>query len=94
MMKKVSKIFSLLLALALILGLSATAFADRTATTGSITINNAVVGQTYTVYRIFDLSHDDTFEAITYTVNPAWEAFFADPATAAAPGRNYADIDG
>ena len=94
MMKKVSKIFSLLLALVLILGLSATAFADGTATTGSITINNAVVGQTYTVYRIFDLSHDDTFEAITYTVNPAWEAFFADPATVAAPGRNYADIDG
>lgn len=94
MMKKVSKIFSLLLALVLVLGLSATAFADGTATTGSITINNAVVGQTYTVYRIFDLSHDDTFEAITYTVNPAWEAFFADPATAAAPGRNYADIDG
>ena len=52
MMKKVSKIFSLLLALVLILGLSATAFADGTATTGSITINNAVVGQTYTVYRI------------------------------------------
>lgn len=52
MMKKVSKIFFLLLALVLILGLSATAFADGTATTGSITINNAVAGQTYTVYRI------------------------------------------
>ena len=92
-MKKVSKILSLLLTLALVLGMAVTAFADSTVTTGSITINNAVAGQTYTVYRIFDLSHDDTFEAITYTVNPAWEAFFADPATAAAPGRNYVDID-
>ena len=92
-MKKVSKILSLLLALVLVLGLAATAFADSTATTGSITINNAVVGQTYTVYRIFDLSHDAAFDAITYTVNSAWSAFFADPATAAAPGRNYVDID-
>ena len=92
-MKKVSKILSLLLTLALVLGMAVTAFADSTVTTGSITINNAVAGQNYTVYRIFDLSHDDTFEAITYTVNPAWEAFFADPATAAAPGRNYVDID-
>ena len=92
-MKKVSKILSLLLTLALVLGMAVTAFADSTVTTGSITINNAVAGQNYTVYRIFDLSHDDTFEAITYTVNPAWEAFFAAPATAAAPGRNYVDID-
>lgn len=92
-MKKVSKILSLLLTLALVLGMAVTAFADSTVTTGSITINNALAGQNYTVYRIFDLSHDDTFEAITYTVNPAWEAFFADPATAAAPGRNYVDID-
>lgn len=92
-MKKVSKILSLLLTLALVLGMAVTAFADSTVTTGSITINNAVAGQNYTVYRIFDLSHDDTFEAITYMVNPAWEAFFADPATAAAPGRNYVDID-
>lgn len=92
-MKKVSKILSLLLTLALVLGMAVTAFADSTVTTGSITINNAVAGQNYTVYRIFDLSHDDTFEAITYMVNPAWEAFFADPATTAAPGRNYVDID-
>ena len=92
-MKKVSKILSLLLTLALVLGMAVTAFADSTVTTGSVTINNAVAGQNYTVYRIFDLSHDDTFEAITYMVNPAWEAFFADPATTAAPGRNYVDID-
>ena len=92
-MKKVSKILSLLLTLALVLGMAVTAFADSTVTTGSITINNAVAGQNYTVYRIFVPSHADTFEAITHTVNPAWEASFADPATAAAPGRNYVDID-
>ena len=48
-MKKVSKILSLLLTLALVLGMAVTAFADSTVTTGSITINNAVAGQNYTV---------------------------------------------
>ena len=89
-MKKVSRILSLFLTLALVLSLAVTAFAESTtASTGSITIENAIQGQIYTVYRIFDLSHDATFDAITYTVNPAWAGFFAKGAL----GLNYVNVD-
>ena len=52
-MKQVRKSLALLLALILVLALGGTAFAEGE--TGSITINDAVVGQTYTIYQILDL---------------------------------------
>lgn len=52
-MKLAKKLASLLLALTMLMGLTTTAFADGE--TGKITIDNAVVGQTYTVYQILDL---------------------------------------
>ena len=52
-MKHMKKLASLLLALVMVMGLATTAFAAGE--TGTITINNAVVGQTYTVYQILDL---------------------------------------
>ena len=81
------RVTSILLALALLLALTGTAAAEDK---GSITIDNAIVGKKYTIYRIFDLnSHNTDYSAINYTVNEKWTAFFEK----GAPGRTYVDID-
>lgn len=82
------RVTSILLALALLLALAGTAVAAEDK--GSITIDNAIVGKTYTIYRIFELnSHNTDYSAINYTVSEKWTAFFAE----GAPGRTYVDID-
>ena len=82
------RVTSILLALALLLALAGTAVAAEDK--GSITIDNAIVGKKYTIYRIFDLnSHNTDYSAINYTVSEKWTAFFAE----GAPGRAYVDID-
>lgn len=60
-MRKLRKLIGILLTMALILGMSVTAFAD-TSNTVSITIKNAQKGHTYEVYQVFegDLSTDET----------------------------------
>ena len=81
------RVTSSLLALVLLLALAGTAVAEDK---GSITIDNAIVGKTYTIYRIFNLnSHNTDYSAINYTVSEKWTAFFAE----GAPGRAYVDID-
>ena len=56
-MKNTTRILALLLALVLTLGLSATAFADEVhaGNNGTITIENAIKDQTYTIYEILYL---------------------------------------
>lgn len=89
-MKHIRRTLALLLAAALMLTLSIAAFADGTADTGSITINNAVDGKVYKIYRIFDLnSHNDDYTAFNYKVSTSWTDFFKEGAV----GRNYVDID-
>ena len=81
------RVVSTLLALVLVLALAGTAAA---AGEGSITIDNAVKGKTYTIYRIFDLdSHSEDYQALNYKVSAKWAAFFAE----GAEGLNYVDID-
>ncbi len=66
------------------MGLGVTAFADTAAGTtgnGSITIDNAVVGQTYTIYEILYLeSYNSTEgqEAYSYKATEAWKEFIND----------------
>ena len=56
------------------LALGGTAFAEGE--TGSITINDAVVGQTYNVYQILDLeSYNASADAYAYKANSAWETW-------------------
>lgn len=87
-MKRTKRIASVLLALVMALSLITTAFAAGE--NGSITIDNAVVGKTYTIYRIFDLnSHNDDYTAINYKVSAKWAAFFQD----GAKGLDYVTID-
>lgn len=77
-MKHMTRILALLLALVLCLGLSVTAFATEAeqAMNGSITVNDAVDGQTYTIYRILELeSYDPESGAYAYKAATAWKTF-------------------
>lgn len=73
-MKHVKKLLGLLLALTLSLTLCLPAFAaSGVGGTGTITIDNAAKGQTYTVYRIMDLeSYNTDIGAYAYRANSAW----------------------
>ena len=94
------KLIAILLALVLVLSFSAAALAEEPEQTknDSITINNAKPGETYNLYKLFDLSVNDELEptAYTYTVNTDWTAFFApaDGETPAGPGKQYVTING
>lgn len=77
MKKTFKKLFAALLAAALVLAMAVPAFAETNATKGSITIDNAVSGETYTIYRMFTLdSYDADSKTYSYTVESAWENFF------------------
>ena len=73
-MKHMKKLASVLLALVMALALTATAFAEGK--TGSITINDAVKDQTYTIYQILELeSYDASANAYAYKATTAWNTF-------------------
>ena len=70
------KIISFALALMLIVALSATVYAAGE--TGSITINGVSNDTTYAIYCLLALeSYDKSSGAYSYTVNSAWNGFFA-----------------
>ena len=76
-MKLSRKILSLVLALVMVMGLAATAFAEgaeEATTKGSITITNALNGETYNAYQILYLeSYNAEKNIYAYKANPAWE---------------------
>ena len=89
MKKTFKKLFAALLAAALVLAMAVPAFAETNATKGSITINNTVKGETYTIYRMFKLdSYNAESNTYSYTVESAWENFFKTGA-----GSSYIDLD-
>ena len=80
------RVFAIILALALVLSLSITAFAAEEK--GSITITNATIGQTYNLFKIFDATYaigedgkvveDANGDAIvSYTITPDSKFFTA-----------------
>jgi len=75
------KIVTLALALLMVLSLAGTAFAD---TTGSITLENPQEGQTYTAYKIFDVTIDG--DKYAYTIDENANAWFSTV-------KAYADVE-
>lgn len=70
------KLAAMLIALALAVGICIPAFAAEE--TGSITIEDAVVGQTYSVYQILDLeSYNADAAAYSYKASEAWASWLA-----------------
>lgn len=83
-MKRMMKLASLLLVVAMIFSLAITITAEGEKT-GSITIKESVKDKTYELYKIFDLSYYYTGEEgntdpenlrITYSIDTDWVAFF------------------
>lgn len=79
-MKMMKKLLTVILTFAMTLSLAMTLAPAKPARaadpTGSITITNAVPGQTYTLYKIFDLeSYDEAEDAYIYKVNDDWKDF-------------------
>ncbi len=87
-MKRTRTLLALILALAMVLGMSATAWAAKN---DSITINNAKPEETYSLYKLFDLqvNNEETPTAYSYTVNSDWSAFF----TGTGAGASYVTIN-
>lgn len=78
MKKAMKKLMAALLAVAMVCAMAIPAFAADGASatrTGSITINGAIDGQNYKIYRILDLEANEGFTAYKYTINPSWETF-------------------
>lgn len=89
-MKRVKRVLALLAAFALVLAMAVPAFADGK--TGSITVQGAVDGETYSIYKIFDVTGYDMTthpHKITYKVTTGWASFF----TAGNPGAKYVTLD-
>lgn len=83
-MKLIKKIAAIMFAFMMVVSMSCNVKADDTtiATTGTITINNAVNGQTYTIYKILDLESYsskvvDGKETGNFAYKPSleWESF-------------------
>lgn len=91
-MNLVKKLLTIVIALVMMLGLGVTAMADdEPAKNDSITVKNAKPGETYNIYKLFDLSVNDENDptAYTYTVNAEWEAFFGEGGA----GADYVTIN-
>lgn len=86
-MKALKKVLALCLAAILLLALSPAAFADTTsATNATITIADAKNGESYKIYRMFDVLSVDTSvdpAQISYKVTDAWASFFTEGAAGA-----------
>lgn len=67
-MKKVRKLISLALAMVMALAMCVTAYADEPAgtNTGTITVDNASKGETYTLVKLFDATYNEINDAIVY----------------------------
>lgn len=84
MKKAMKKLMAALLAVAMVCAMAIPAWAadgtthNSSSTDGKITINNAVNGQTYKIYRILDLQYNGTANSFRYVKNTKWGAFVDD----------------
>ena len=81
-MKLVKKIAAIMLSIMMVLGMASVVSAEgttsgtSTATKGKITINSAVAGQTYKIYRILELeSYNADTKSYAYKATNEWKSF-------------------
>lgn len=93
-MKKMKKLVSLLLATVMVFAMTITAFADTT--TGTITVDNPIVGQTYTAYKIFDVTYNGDKTKYSYSIksDSEWYATVNAYATKANSGLTLTKANG
>ena len=80
-MKLIKKMLAIMFAFMMVLGMGTNVKAEETGETqlasGSITINNAVIGQTYSIYKILELESYDKVQGLySYKQVDAWKDFF------------------
>ena len=79
MKKAMKKLMAALLAVAMVCAMAIPAFAaggaGATTGEGKITIDNAVIGHTYKIYRILNLQYNETANSFRYEKNNKWGAF-------------------
>lgn len=79
MKKAMKKLMAALLAVAMVCAMAIPAFAAEgagaTTGEGKITIDNAVIGHTYKIYRILNLQYNETAKSFRYEKNNKWGAF-------------------
>lgn len=85
-MKKLTKIVSLLFAVVMLVALGVTAAAVDN---GTITVASAKVGETYSIYKMLDMTYNTNSGSYVYTIATGWEDFF--PSTGA--GSAYVSVD-
>lgn len=85
-MKLIKKIAAIMFAFMMVVSMSCNVKADDTTTTtekGTITINNAIPGQTYKIYKILELeSYDSSTGNYAYKVTSEWKNFVDGEGTA------------
>lgn len=88
-MKNLKKVFSIVLAVAMVLAMGLSVFAQTETYTGSdasadgsITINNATVNQKYTIYKVFDANPSGTEGLVAYTATEAVYTWLSADSTA------------
>lgn len=79
MKKAMKKLMAALLAVAMVCAMAIPAFAaggaGATTGEGKITIDNAVIGHTYKIYRILNLQYNETAKSFRYEKNNKWGDF-------------------
>lgn len=83
-MKKMKKIMALVIAMVMVLAMSITSMAAA----NTITVKNAKEGETYTIYKMLDLSVNTSLNAYRYTLNDTWEEFWTTGA-----GAEYVEVN-
>lgn len=101
-MKLIKKMLAIMFAFMMVAGMGTKVNAEENESTtepaGTITINNAVVGQTYSIYKVLELeSYDKDNDLYSYKPVDAWKAFFqVEDVTASkqkGAGSDYVTID-
>ena len=78
-MKKFKRILALVIAMAMVVAMALPAMAEDTTgapSSGSITINSPIVGATYDVYKVFDMTTNATKDAFSYTITATTNPFY------------------